>query len=191
VTLGLTLAGTGSYAPRLRARYRTASGAPQKLNEDMPTDLAQAEWTTVTPINLEELEKKPSLEAKGKAPAIGRADGDRRSLPISTMGSLVATWAPLSDRKQDVRFWGMQAVDDTYVYKFPTNVKIERTPEAKKGSSAFGAYAVEVEASKGTLKIHVHFDLSVSRVHPKDYAAFRAFLQQADVALNQRVIVKG
>jgi hypothetical protein len=186
----LALEGTGSYAPRLRARYRTTSNATQKLNEDMPSDLAQVEWTTVTPSALEDLEKKPSLAAKGKAPAIGRADGDRRSLPITTLGSLVATWAPLSDRKQDVRFWGTQAVDDKYVYKFPASVKIERTPEAKKGSSPFGNYAVEVESTKGALKIHVHFELTVSRVHPKDYAAFRAFLREADVALSQRVIVK-
>ena len=46
--LDLALEGTGSYAPRLRARYRTTSTAAQKLNEDMPSDLAQVEWTTVT-----------------------------------------------------------------------------------------------------------------------------------------------
>ena len=71
-------------------------------------------------------------------------------------------------------------------------MKIERLPDAKKGSSPFGAYSLEVESAgnSGVIKLHAHFELAVTRVHPQDYAAFRLFLSEVDRALGQRLIVK-
>ena len=62
--------------------------------------------------------------------------------------------------------------------------------KAKKGTSTFGSYSLEVENAKGVVKLHAQFELAVTRVHPQDYAAFRAFLSEVDKALGQRLIVK-
>ena len=189
-TLDLALDGTGMFGPRLRARYRSASILSAKLAEDLPADFGATEWNSVTPLSLDDLEKAPSIKAKGKATSVGRVDGDRRSLPVTTVGSLVSIWAPLSTRKQDIRFWSTQTIDDRFTYRFPASAKIERLPDAKKGASPFGAYSLEVENSKGVVKLHAHFELAVTRIHPQDYAAFRTFLSEVDKALGQRLIVK-
>ncbi|MEO7096896.1 MAG: DUF3857 domain-containing protein, partial [Polyangiales bacterium] len=189
-TVDLSLDASGMFGPRMRARYRSASVLSAKLVEDLPNDFGATEWSSVTPLSLDDLEKSPAIKAKGKATSVGRVDGDRRSLPVTTVGSLASLWAPLSSRKQDIRFWSTQTIDDRFTYRFPASIKIERLPDAKKGSSTFGSYSLEVENVKGVVKLHAHFELAVTRIHPQDYAAFRTFLSEVDKALGQRLIVK-
>lgn len=188
-TIDASYESTGFLAPSLRARYRTAGNASARFDADMPGDLRGVEWSSVTPSALDDIEKVPSLKAKGKSSTVGRVEGKRRSLPVSTATALVATFAALSDRKMDVRVWSTQTADSRFVYKFPAGVTVDRAPEAKKGSSKFGSYSLEVDVQKGVIKTHARFELAVTRVTPLEYPAFRNFLREAENVLAQRLIL--
>ncbi len=186
-----SLESTGWMAPRLRGRYRSESTQKQHLGQDVGADVAGAEWSTLTTQSLDEIEKTPSVKAKGKASSVGRAEGKSRSFAVSSLGALAPVFAPLSSRSLPVSLQTTQSYDDRFSWKLPAGVTVLRAPESKRGTSPFGHYEVEVENGKGQVKVRSRFSLTVARVEPADYAAFRAFLRDADAALGQRLLLGG
>jgi hypothetical protein len=59
-----------------------------------------------------------------------------------------------------------------------------------KGDSRFGWYSVEVEKQPDKITVKSRLGLKVTRVVPKDYAAFKAFCVEADRALGARLVVE-
>jgi hypothetical protein len=65
---------------------------------------------------------------------------------------------------------------------------VSSSARAASGSSAFGAYKVEVENANGTVRVKTSITLSKTRVRADEYPAFRAFCEEVDRALGQRLV---
>ena len=69
--------------------------------------------------------------------------------------------------------------------KLPQGAKITDAPHAADGKSPYGTYKVETEVNGTTVRVKTTVALTRSRIPASEYAAFRAFCQQADRELGQ------
>ena len=53
----------------------------------------------------------------------------------------------------------------------------------------FGSFSVKVSEAPGQITVKSHLAIKVSRVHPKEYAAWKKFCADADSALSPRLSV--
>jgi hypothetical protein len=60
-------------------------------------------------------------------------------------------------------------------------------PRAQKGDSPFGSYAVEADVKGTEVRTKTRVALKKARISAAEYPAFRAFCEEVDRALGQRV----
>jgi hypothetical protein len=151
--------------------------------------LPGSEVTGVEPGNLEDVEQKVSMRMRGKAPQFARAEGDSLMVPLGRKEHMVRDYAPLSSRKLDIRLYAQWTQEDDWTVHLPPGAKVKSTTQASKGSSPFGTYDVTTESSSGTLRVKTTVTLSKTRIDASEYPAFRAWWEEVDRALGQRVTV--
>ena len=64
-------------------------------------------------------------------------------------------------------------------------------PAKAEGTSPFGAFRVEVEASPATTHVKTSVTMTKTRIAAAEYPAFRAWCETVDRALNQRLLLGG
>jgi tetratricopeptide (TPR) repeat protein/transglutaminase-like putative cysteine protease len=176
---------SGSSASAWRVRYHAAATQKQRLQEDLSTDLPGIEIASVATNDLEDLEEPVAIKAKAKAPSFARREGEAWSVRVGAKEHLVRTWAPLSQRKRDVRINALSTQENETVVKLPQGAKILTPPRAAEGQSPYGSYKVEVETNGNTVRVKTTVAITKSRITAGEYAAFRAFCEKADRDLGQ------
>ena len=182
-----TMTVTGATASQWRQRYNAKATQKQRLQEDLSSELPGVELSQVTTGDLENIEEKVDIQAKGKAMSFARKDGDVFRLPVGGREHVVVTWARLSQRKRDVRIMALTTrITETSV-RLPAGAKIVSAPHAAEGSSPFGTYRVEVENVGGLVRVRSEVAIMRSRIAVSEYSAFRTFCEKADRELGQSV----
>jgi hypothetical protein len=102
---------------------------------------------------------------------------------------LAATYASLSQRKHDVWALAFTELRDTFVIDVPAGMRIVSSPSTTKATSPFGWYSVELDRQGDRITVKSRMGLSVPRVSPGDYPAFKRFCEEADRALNPRLVI--
>jgi hypothetical protein len=177
---------SGASASSWRQRYHAKATQKLRVQEDLSSELPGVEVSSVTANDLEDIEQKVQIKAKGKAPAFARKDGDAWSVRVGAKEHMVRTWAPLSSRKRDMRIAALSTQENEAVLKLPQGAKVISAPRAAEGKSPFGTYAVEVDTSSpGTVRVKTVVAVTKSRISASEYGAFRAFCEQADRDLGQ------
>ncbi len=175
----------GANASSWRTRYHAKATQRQRVQEDLSSELPGIEIAEVKSNDLDDVEQKVSIKAKGKAPSLARKDGEAWTVPVGAREHLVRTWAPLSSRKRDLRIQALSTQENETVVRLPQGAKITSAPHAAEGRSAFGFYKVETDTNGGTVRVKTTVALTKPRISAQEYAAFRAFCEQADRDLGQ------
>ena len=136
---------TGASAGSWRQRYHAKATQKQRLQEDLSTELPGLDVTQVTSNDLEDVEQKVQLRAKGRAPSYARRDGESWTMPVGAKEHMVRTWAPLSSRRRDIRIHALSTQENETIVKLPQGAKVLGPPHAAEGKSPFGYYKVEVD----------------------------------------------
>jgi cellulose synthase operon protein C len=102
---------------------------------------------------------------------------------------MVRDYAPLAQRKLDVRFYAQWTQVDDWSVRLPPGAKVKSAPSAASGSSPFGSYRLEVDVGAGVLHARTVVTLEKTRVAASEYPAFRAWCEEVDRALGQRAAV--
>ena len=106
-------------------------------------------------------------------------------MPVGAKEHMVRTWAPLSSRRRDIRIYALSTQENETTLKLPQGAKVLAPPHAAEGKSPFGYYKVEVETQSSTVRVKTTVAITKSRIPAAEYAAFRAFCEQADRELGQ------
>jgi len=176
---------TGASAGSWRQRYHAKATQKQRIQEDLSTELPGLDVTQVTSNDLEDVEQKVQLRAKGRAPSYARRDGESWTMPVGAKEHMVRTWAPLSSRRRDIRIYALSTQENETTVKLPQGAKVLGPPHAAEGKSPFGYYKVEVETQGSTVRVKTTVAITKSRIPAAEYAAFRTFCEQADRELGQ------
>jgi hypothetical protein len=107
------------------------------------------------------------------------------------MTRLVARFASLSNRKQDLRLHVQSTLEDEFVIHLPASMKVKSLPEAVQDDTPFGAYSVSAETSAGKVVVRTKIAIRKTRIKPAEYPGWRAFCEAADRAFAQRLVVGG
>jgi cellulose synthase operon protein C len=176
---------TGASASSWRARYHAKATQKPRLQEDLSSELPGVEISQVTSNELEDVEQKVQLRAKGRAPSYARKDGDSWTLPVGPKEHMVRSWAPLSTRRRDMRIFALSTQENETVVKLPQGAKVLGPPHPAEGKSPFGFYKVDVETTGNVIRVKTTVAITSSRITAAEYAAFRTFCEQADRELGQ------
>ena len=176
---------TGASASGWRQRYHAKATQKARVQEDLSSELPGVEITQITSNDLEDVEQKVQLKAKGRAPSYARRDGDSWTVGVGAKEHIVRTWAPLSSRRRDIRIYALSTQESETVVKLPQGAKVIGPPHPAEGKGQFGFYKVEVETTGNVVRVKTTVAITRSRIPAAEYGAFRAFCEQADRELGQ------
>ena len=176
---------TGANAGSWRQRYHAKATLKQRVQEDLSSELPGVDIAQVTTNDLEDVEQKVQVRAKGRAPSYARRDGESWTVPVGAKEHMVRQWAPLSSRRRDIRIFALSTQENETVVKLPQGAKVLGPPHPAEGKSPFGFYKVDVETLGNVVRVKTTVAITKSRIPASEYAAFRAFCEQADRELGQ------
>lgn len=183
--LALKLGATGATASSWRQHYQAKATQKQRLQEDLSSELPGIELAQVTTNDLEDIEQKVEVQAKGKAPNFARKDGETWRVPTGSKEYVVSTFAPLSQRRRDIRIFVQSTRENETVVHLPQGAKVLSAPHPTEGQSPYGTYKVEVDNTGGSVRVKTTVAITRSRIPAAEYPAFRAFCERADRELGQ------
>lgn len=178
---------TGVHAGSWRGRYHSLSTQKKRVQEDLGNEYPGLELSDVKSNDLEKIEEAVQIRAKGKVDKLARRDGDAMSVAAGPREHMVREYATLSQRKRDLRIFSLTTDDSETTIKLPAGAKVTSQPRPAKGDGPFGSYLVEVEIKGNEVRTKTRVAVKKSRVSAAEYPAFRAFCEEVDRALGQRV----
>jgi tetratricopeptide (TPR) repeat protein len=192
--VGLEYTVRGVDAPEWRKRYHAEGTRRERLLQDLGSELpgfalapaAQGVQTS----KLEDFSVPVELVLHGRAPRYARVDGKRLTLDATVGLRLTPQFASLSGRRHDLRILSLSSREENVTLRLPNGMKAVTLPDPVKRRSPFGSYEIAVEQAPGKVTVKSRLALSVSRVEPEDYEAFREFCSQADAAMSQQVVIE-
>jgi hypothetical protein len=98
---------------------------------------------------------------------------------------MVRSWAPLSSRRRDIRIYALSTQENETRVVLPQGARVLGAPHPAEGKSPFGFYKVDVETNGNVVRVKTTVAITKSRIPAAEYAAFRAFCEQADRELGQ------
>jgi hypothetical protein len=180
---------TGASAGSYRQRYHSEVSRKPRLTEDLGGELGGLEIASLEAPNLDDVERPVSLHVRAKARQLARQEGDSMSLPAGPKEHMVRDFAPLSQRKLDLRLPFRSKVEADWTVRLPQTARVSRVPQAASSRSPFGSVTVAVEQTPAAIHVATAVTLDVSRVSAEDYPAFRAWCESVDRALGQRIVI--
>lgn len=183
---------TGAQAPSWRRRYHAQATQRDRASSDLGREFpgfALAEGKAGLAAELDDYERPVQITMRGDTPAFGRVEGDRLSLPVTTRVRLTESYASLSQRLLDVAVPVFGTVRDTFHVTLPAGYRVIAKPDDVSRKSRFGEYSVSVEQQGNVVKVTSEISLSVTRVKPAEYQAWRSFCQAVDAAMTPRLVI--
>ncbi len=182
----------GQAASSFRRRYEAKSTVRERVSAALGSEFPgfEVKEDGITTGDFSDIEAPVELTVRGRAPSFGRKQGAGFSVPVTPGVRLTPDYASLTKRTQDVRIVGFSTRDEKFVVDLAPGMKVISAPPEVKLESRFGALTIQVERRPSQVVVHTRLSLSVDRVKPADYAAWRAFAGQVDQALSHRLTVE-
>jgi hypothetical protein len=175
----------GSGASAWRQRYHATATQRQRVQEDLGNEIPGLDVQAVSAGDLDDVERKVEIKAKGKAPSFARKDGETRTIGAGPREYLVRNYAPLSARHRDIRIQALSTQSNETIVKLPQGAKILAAPRASTGTTPYGTYNIETDVNGTTVRMKTTVTMTKSRIPASEYGKFRAFCEQVDRELGQ------
>jgi len=191
---GAALEGTsvvkGLGAPGYRQSYASPSGRIATFEQSWARSfpgVTVARLDVSDPRKLEEdVRLAYDLEIPGYADVA--EDGSLSFSPTRAAGSMVETFAPLSNRRSDMVLRYPWSTSFRYEIELPRGFEPAGLPEASRIDSPFGEVNVEYAREGGALVISGSIEISRARIRADEYAGFRSFLGRVDSLLARKIV---
>lgn len=180
-----TVSVSGAHASTWRQRYHAKATQRQRVHEDLANELPHVDVHSVASSDLDDVEGPVEVRARAKAPTYARRDDDRFRVALGPREHMVRTYAPLSNRRRDVRISALTTQETETIVKLPQGAQILAGPQAAEGKSPYGSFKVETETTGSTVRVKTTIALEQPRISAGQYADFRAFCERVDRALGQ------
>lgn len=183
---------TGASAPEWRRRYAALDKQRERIGQDISKIIMGFELNkapNALSVAVDDYEQPVHVKVKGSTATMARVDGERLSLPVTVRRSLSDQFASLATRRLPVRLpvFGTESAD--YEVELPPNTEVLNGPTNVNVTTRFGSFSVQRSQEGRTVRVQSSLSLSVTRVAPKDYSAWRAFCDAADAALGVRLTI--
>jgi transglutaminase-like putative cysteine protease len=178
---------SGASSSSWRQRYHAKATQKQRVQEDIASEVPAADIASVTASDMDDVEQKVEIRAKGRAPSFARKDADSWTVGLGAKEHMVRAYAPLSRRKNDLRILALSTQENETVVKLPQGAKVLSPPRSSEGKSAFGTYKVEADVQGNVVRVKTTIALTKPRISAAEYGDFRAFCEKADRDLGQTV----
>jgi hypothetical protein len=123
-------------------------------------------------------------------PQLATWDGDELRLPPSVLRDLVRSMARLPSRKHTLDLEGKRAYVEDRRIELPSGMVAADLPSGGEASSPFGRLKLDFEQTEREVRARTEFSLTLDRVLPEDYPAFRRWVEEADQLLRQRIGIR-
>ena len=180
---------TGFEAAEWRVRFHAQSTRKQRAQQMMAGLLPGSEVTSLDSSDLEDVEQAVKMRLRGRAPQFARTEGDVLTVPVGRREHMVRDFAPLAERKLDVRMFAQWTQQDDWTVHLPAGAHLKSVPVATSDTGPFGSFSVEVTSDARTVHVNTVVTMTQTRVPAGEYPAFRAWCEKVDRALGQRATV--
>ena len=180
---------TGVMAAGLRQFYHADVTRQARLEEYLSNEYPGLLVTSSEANNLEDVEENVSLHVRAKVPQFAHKDGDSLVIPAGPRAHMVRDFAPLSRRHLDIRLSAETVARSEWTIHIPPGMHVTSGARPGHMDTPFASYEVVTEGAGPTVQVKTTVTFKKTRIWAQDYAAFRAFCEAADAALDQRVIV--
>ncbi len=183
---------SGLAAPGYRQTYASASGRVASFEQSWARSFPGATVSSFELSDPRRLEQDVKLDFELAIPGFADValDGSLSFAPTRSAGSLVESFAALSSRRYDVVIRYPWTTEFSYDIQLPEGYVPASLPESSQLESRFGTIRLAYTAEGGRLLVEGAVALSSSRIHPGEYADFRAFLGQVDSLLSRKVLAR-
>ncbi|MEO7037344.1 MAG: DUF3857 domain-containing protein [Polyangiaceae bacterium] len=186
---------TGGYnAPEWRRQYQTEATRNERINNDLGREFPGFEIAPggkgIETSDLTKVEEPVHIKVRGSAPSFARREGNQLSMSVTDSFRLTPSYASLSQRHHDVRLLAFSTLEDLYTVKLPPGSKVVSAPSNASKDGPFGSYSVSVQVDHDQVIVSSRLLIKVDHVTPKDYPAWKAFCQEADLALSPRLVIE-
>jgi hypothetical protein len=181
---------TGQAAHEWRSHYQTEGERRERYAKVWSGRYAGAQLESVA-MQVAERNRPVVVHARVQVPELGERRGQGElALPTSSReADLASSYARLGERRWPVLLGYPWRHVESVHYRLPKGARIVRLPAGRELKTPFGEFTLKVASGKQGIDIVSEFLMATHRIAPADYAAFRAFLRDTDVALAERLVV--
>jgi len=183
----------GTAAAGWRRRFHADSTRRDRVTEELGGEFPGFELIpgadAVSSSNMDDLELPVSIKIRAAASRFGREEGANLSVPVTPSFRLTPTYASLTTRTLAVKLPPLGTLADTFVLKLPAGAKVVSAPSHAEGTGPFGSYSVTVEEQPSKIIVTSRVTLTVTKVAPENYAAWKQFSADVDSALTPRLVI--
>ena len=176
----------GAFASSPRVRFDAESGRDRLLERELARTATGVTLVDHSVSDLTDIETPVTVEMEfvGGEWAV-RQDSGWVIRPAGRSSDLGNRYAGPLARTQPLEFEHPFIYEYEARFRLPPDWTADELPPPLQGSTEFGAFSVESSWSVGELSTTLRFELSVQRVEPDDYVAFREFVHAADEAFDR------
>ena len=102
---------------------------------------------------------------------------------------LVSSYAQLTERRTDLDVEAFATRDESYLVRLRPGQEVIAVPSELSLVTPFGEATIHSEVRPGEVEVKSRLLLTVRRVSPQDYPAFRSFCQRVDQAMASRLVL--
>lgn len=182
----------GTFAPTMRTLLHEATQRDDRVAGIIAEQHPGATVRNLRYAGLEELGEPVVITLDAELPAFARRAADARTLEVPltlSTGDLLARYGTLAHRRQPLVIEYLMSERDRSRFVLPPGSQVLTLPEPTRLETAFGTYEQSFARTASGFSVESLITLTVDRVSPADYPAFRAFLERAARADAQRVTV--
>jgi tetratricopeptide (TPR) repeat protein/transglutaminase-like putative cysteine protease len=184
----------GFVSAEWRRRYHAAATLRDRVNSDIGSQYPGFEIARghdgISTSNLDDATAPVRLRIRGVARTFARREGDDLSMDVTASLRLTSKFASLSARSQDVVTEGFSTTEDSVTVELPPGAEVVSAPVPVREEGPFGSFSVELTRSKDRVIVKSRIVVSVSRISPKDYPAWKRFCEASDRAMAPRLVVR-
>lgn len=180
----------GKNASRYRRAYEAESGRREKAEQGFARMYPGVRAATFEMSDPSQLGKAVNTRFVLEVPQLGRGDGAGFSFsPFGEPFRYVASSAPLSRRVHPLETGSPWRNQFHYDIRLPEGFQSADGELLFERTTPFGSYRFQTTVTEGGIELVGHIEVSVIRVEPDEYPAYREFLEDVDRVFSRRLRV--
>ncbi|MGD8859844.1 MAG: DUF3857 domain-containing protein [Myxococcales bacterium] len=181
---------TGAEAAGYRGYYEAPGTRAERFERSLAGIYPGIELKQESFEQLDDLEKPVRYSYRAHVPQLANRDGDELRVAPSVLHDLVRSMARLPERRHPLDLQGNRAYVEERTVEPPAGMVAAELPSGGEARSPFGYLRLSFERAGGAVRARTDFAVTQDRISPEQYPAFRAWVEQADRLLRQRVGIR-
>ncbi|MFW6051761.1 MAG: DUF3857 domain-containing protein [Myxococcota bacterium] len=177
----------GGDAAAYRSRYRAGGTREERFERTMRGTFPGMDLRSLQFDSLDDLEKPVSFRYAARVPQLAQRDGGGLRVAPSTLDDLVRGLARTATRRHPLDLGGTTSYVEERTLTPPAGFRPASVPDGGEVESRFGRLGMALERDGRKVRVRTELEIRTDRVAPKDYPAFRRWVQAADALLRQRL----